>query len=74
MAGIGELGLAPTDPKDTYLNDGRYVRTWIGWKWDIAEDTFGYFHLYRKGNWVLNVQSFDLALAIVADGGQAREK
>lgn len=59
------LGLQLTDPAHTYLDD--YERVWIGARWDIAEDKHGDFHVYRKGNWVLKVHSFELALAIVAD-------
>lgn len=61
------LGLEVCDPEETYMAGDLKVRCWIGAKWDIAEDKWGRFHIYRKGNWMLDVGSFDLACAIVAD-------
>jgi len=58
------LGLEESSPADTYLDDAE--RVWIGTRWDICE-RHGQFHLYRKGNWAIAVNSFALALAIIAD-------
>jgi hypothetical protein len=64
-----DLGLRTVDPEQTYLMHEGYVTAWIGSKWDVAEDSQGRFHVYRKGSWVLCVGTLGLALAIAVDDG-----
>ena len=71
------LGLREYRAEDTYID--LPGRAWIGVRWDLCELPSGGVAIYRKGNWVLNVGSMDLALAIVQDnegfplGGLDRE-
>ena len=65
MANVSGDQLTEETPASTYLPD--HDRVWIGSKWDIAQDSYGRFHIYRKGHWVLVVGTWDLALMIVVD-------
>lgn len=59
------LGLEQSEPAGFYSFSGA-SEVWVGLTWDIAR--YGdRWHLYRKGNWMIDVGSFSLALAIVAD-------
>jgi hypothetical protein len=61
------VGLREARPSETYLDD--YERVWIGPKWDIAQGRDLHFSVYRKGNYVLQVGTLDLACRIVKDDG-----
>ncbi len=65
-AELERLGLLHRNPEHTYLDD--YDEVWIGLRYDLARRGDDGWHVYRKGNWVTNVHTPALALALIADG------
>ena len=60
-----QLGLTPSNPKLTYLDD--YDQVWIGARWDIARRG-ELWDVYRKGNLFASLRSSEAARVVVADG------
>lgn len=59
------LDLEETDPSVTYLD--HHQRVWIGAKWDVGLTSDNRFAVYRKGNYVTQVGTWDLACALALD-------